>query len=159
MFLAILPKDLLTISIVFFMISWRIFICFLASRFSCNFFRERFLIRPKSDEIKWAIISFCCWLLTDFISSLHFELSGVQFGLNVVSRGDWLGKPANIKVENNGAVVYVGSSLTVHNPLFFVNKLWPNRLMRCFYRSFSLSRYKKINWKPSSGRSQENEIL
>ena len=41
----------------------------------------------------------------------------------IVSRGDWLGKPANIKVENNGAVGYVGSSLTVHNPLFFVHKL------------------------------------
>lgn len=27
------------------------------------------------------------------------------------------------KVENNGPVVYVGSSLTVHNPLFFVYKL------------------------------------
>ena len=40
-----------------------------------------------------------------------------------VSRGDWLGKPANIKIENNGAVVYVGSSLTVHNPLLFVYKL------------------------------------
>ena len=39
------------------------------------------------------------------------------------STGDWLGKPANIKVENNGAVVYVGSSLTVHNPLLFVHKL------------------------------------
>ena len=26
-------------------------------------------------------------------------------------------------------------------------------------RSFSLSRNKKINWKPSSGRSQENEML
>ena len=41
----------------------------------------------------------------------------------IVSRGDWLGKPTNIKVENNGAVVYVGSSLTVHNPLFFILKL------------------------------------
>ena len=30
---------------------------------------------------------------------------------------------ANIKDENNGAVVYVGSSLTVHNPFFFVHKL------------------------------------
>ena len=40
-----------------------------------------------------------------------------------LSRGDWLGTPANIKVENNGAVVYVGSSLTVHNPLFSVHKL------------------------------------
>ena len=35
-----------------------------------------------------------------------------------VRRGDWLRKPANIKVENNGAVVYVGSSLTVQNPVF-----------------------------------------
>ena len=42
---------------------------------------------------------------------------------DIVSRGDWLGNPANIKVENNGAVGYVGSSLTVHNPLFFVHKL------------------------------------
>ena len=36
----------------------------------------------------------------------------------IVNRGDWLGNPAKIKVENNGAVGYVGSSLTVHNPLF-----------------------------------------
>ena len=36
---------------------------------------------------------------------------------NIVSRGDWLGKPANIKVGNNGAVGCVGSYLTVlHNP-------------------------------------------
>ena len=41
----------------------------------------------------------------------------------IVSRGHWLGNPANIKVENNGAAVFVGSSLTVHNPLFFVHKL------------------------------------
>ena len=41
----------------------------------------------------------------------------------IVSRGDWLGNPANIKVENNGAVDYVGGSLTVHNPLFSVHKL------------------------------------
>ena len=42
---------------------------------------------------------------------------------NIVSRGDRLEKPANIKVENNGAVGYVGSSLAVHNPLFFGHKL------------------------------------
>ena len=41
----------------------------------------------------------------------------------IVSRGDWLGNGANIIVENNGAVGYVGSSLTVHNPLFPVHKL------------------------------------
>ena len=34
-------------------------------------------------------------------------------GVTIVSRGGWLGKPANINFENNGAVVYVGSSLTV----------------------------------------------
>ena len=34
----------------------------------------------------------------------------------IVSRGDWLANPANITVENNGAVDYVGSSLTLHNP-------------------------------------------
>ena len=39
------------------------------------------------------------------------------------SKGDWSGKPANIKVENSGAVGYVGSSQTVHNPLFFTHKL------------------------------------
>ena len=41
----------------------------------------------------------------------------------IASRGDWLGNWANINVENNGAVGYVGSSLTVHNPLFPVHKL------------------------------------
>ena len=46
-----------------------------------------------------------------------------MFVPTIVSRGDWLGNPANTKVENNGAVGYVGSSLTVHNPLFSVHKL------------------------------------
>ena len=41
----------------------------------------------------------------------------------IVSSGDRLRNPANITVENNGAVDYVGSSLTVHNPLFSVHKL------------------------------------
>ena len=30
---------------------------------------------------------------------------------------NWLRKSANIKYKNNSAVVYVGTSLTVHNPL------------------------------------------
>ena len=34
-----------------------------------------------------------------------------------------MGNPANIKAENNGAVVYIGISLIVHNPLCFVHKL------------------------------------
>ena len=43
--------------------------------------------------------------------------------LNIVSKGDWLGKPANIEVDNNCAVVCIGSSLTMHDPLFFIYKL------------------------------------
>ena len=39
----------------------------------------------------------------------------------IVRRGNWLGNPANIKVENiYGAVGYVGISLTVRNRLVFV---------------------------------------
>ena len=55
----------------------------------------------------------------------------------VVSRGDWLGSAANIRVEKNGVVGYVRSSLTVHNPLLSVHKLWLNKLMQCFYRSIT----------------------
>ena len=55
--------------------------------------------------------------------SVVFGLSTLNSNQTIVSRGDWLGNPANIKVENNGAVGYVGSSLTVHNPLFSVHKL------------------------------------
>ena len=40
--------------------------------------------------------------------------------MGILSRGDWLRKQTNIKVENNGAVVYVGSSSTVHNPFFLL---------------------------------------
>ena len=42
--------------------------------------------------------------------------SEASITLGIVSRAGWLGNPANIKVEDNGAVGYVGSSLTVHNP-------------------------------------------
>ena len=40
----------------------------------------------------------------------------------IVSRGDWLGNPAKIKDKKKVTVGYVGSSLTVHNPLFSVHK-------------------------------------
>ena len=62
---------------------------------------------------KWEKRGYC------LIYGLKMYLTGTR-----VRRGDWSGAPANIKVENNGAVVYVqGSSLTVRNPLFFVHKL------------------------------------
>ena len=37
--------------------------------------------------------------------------------------GDWFWKPANNTVENNGAVGYFGSSLTVYNSLFFYSQI------------------------------------
>jgi len=47
------------------------------------------------------------------------------------------------KVENNGgAVVYVGSSLTAHNPLFFVHNSRLKKLMQCFY--WSTGKFKMI---------------
>ena len=61
----------------------------------------------------------------------------IWFKFIVVSRGDLLEKPANIKIENNGAVVYAGSSLTVHNLLFLVHNSKLKKLMRCFYWSVS----------------------
>ena len=72
----------------------------------------------------------------------------------IVSRGDWLGNPANMKVENNGAVVFVGSSLIVHNPLFFVHKLWLNKLMRCLYWSVS-SKWWECCWTLCNVRSKK----
>ena len=58
-------------------------------------------------------------------------------GYNIVSRGDWLGNPANVKVENSGAVGYFGSSLAVHNPLFPVHRLRLNKSIQCFYWSIT----------------------
>ena len=57
--------------------------------------------------------------------------------LYIVSRGNWLLKVANIKKKEkpNGTAIYVGSSQTVYNPLFFVHKLRWNKVMRRFYSS------------------------
>ena len=89
----------------------------------------------------------CCCLSLGYVLSMFlifWQISGGTFlqkkvltskkekKESIVSRGDWLWNPANIKVENNGAVVYVGSSLTVHNPLFFVHKLCLSKLMPFF---------------------------
>ena len=52
--------------------------------------------------------------------------------LIIVSRGDRLGNPVKIKVEDNGAVDYIENSLTVHNPLFSVHKSRLNKLMQSF---------------------------
>ena len=54
---------------------------------------------------------------------------------NIVIRGDWLWKAANINDKNNSATVYVQSTVKVHNPLFSVGKLLRNKLMQRFYWS------------------------
>ena len=55
----------------------------------------------------------------------NVDYSTVVFAFDfcIVSKGNWLWKPANITVENNGATVYVGSSMTVHKLTFFVEWL------------------------------------
>ena len=55
------------------------------------------------------------------INKAHFKPVIRLHCAAIVSTGDWLGNKK--KKKNNGAVVYVGSSLTVHNHLFFVHKL------------------------------------
>ena len=63
----------------------------------------------------------------------------------IVIRGDCLWKTTNITYKNNGAAVYVGSSLKVHNPLFSVRKLWPNKLMGRVYWSIP-SKWWEFYW-------------
>ena len=64
----------------------------------------------------------------------HFDLENLLLPQHHIQQRRLVRKAANIKVENNGAVVlYVGSSLTVHNPLFFVHKLRLSKSMRRFY--------------------------
>ena len=48
--------------------------------------------------------------------------------LTIVSGGNWLWMLAKIKDANSIAAVYVGSSLTMHNPLIFLHNylLWLN---------------------------------
>ena len=58
------------------------------------------------------------------------------------------------KVENNGAAVYVGSSLTAHNPLFFVHNSRMKKLMWCFYWSVSL-KWLECYWTLCTVRSKK----
>ena len=56
--------------------------------------------------------------------------------------------------QRHGAVVYVGSSLTVHNHIFSVHKLWLNKLMQCLYWSVS-SKWKECYWTLCTDRSKK----
>ena len=85
---------------------------------------------------QWVI--FHAALDTAYVNQFFFPSEFIiWFKFIVVSRRDLLEKPANIKIENNGAVVYAGSSLTVHNLLFLVHNSKLKKLMRCFYWSVS----------------------
>ena len=59
----------------------------------------------------------------------------------IVSQGDWLWKPANIKGENNGSVVYFQSFLTVHNPMaqWWDHSPSTNVILVQFWSGFPLS--------------------
>ena len=97
----------------------------------------RFLIFPVNYYLQMHIAHVTFIFLFIYVYFICTPLRFIVIILIIVSGGDWLWKPANVKVENNGAVGYVGSSLTVHNPLYFVHKLSLDKLMRCFYWSVS----------------------
>ena len=96
--------------------------------FECSFYPfERVCCQHLCTRIQWL------WFEPKMCKPTH-----VMFSVTIVSRGGWLGKAANIKVENNRAVGYVENSLTMHNPLFlFKNCDCSNKLMECFYWSVS----------------------
>ena len=50
----------------------------------------------------------------------------------IVNRGDWLGSPANIKVANKDAKIYVGRSAILHNLLFCPQTLCMNYVTNTF---------------------------
>ena len=56
-------------------------------------------------------------------------LHDCMYETHLVNRTNSLWKAANIKDRNKGAAVYAESSLTVHNPSIFVEKLWRNKLL------------------------------
>ena len=68
----------------------------------------------------------------------HFFGFGSDFvsSHSTVIRVGWLWKVTSFKDKNSGAADPVGSSPNMHNPLFFVHKLWWNNLMRCFCKGF-----------------------
>ena len=81
----------------------------------------------------------------DEICLYSYKTNDYNVNLLIVIREDWLWKTTNIKHKNNSATVYVGSSLKVHNRLFSVGKLRPNKLMQRFYWSV-WSKWWKCYW-------------
>ena len=81
------------------------------------------LHKPKETTKKLNPNSWCfsCRSVTAVVKrntcKRHWEVS------IIVIRGDWLWKAANTRDKNNSAADYVGSSLTVHNPLFWTSIL------------------------------------
>ena len=60
------------------------------------------------------------------LQSSHNHCSSIFHSLNIVDRRGWLWSPANIKVANKDAKIYVGRSATLHNLLFCPHTLCMN---------------------------------
>ena len=65
-------------------------------------------------------------------------------GLGIVNRGDWLGRPANIKVTNKDVKIYVGRSTTLHNLLFSLHTLCMSYVTNTFLLVSSSVRSKQL---------------
>ena len=61
--------------------------------------------------------SFCFSIV---LLKIRFCLFYPLKSLTIVSRGNWLWKPATFKGDNKAATVYVGRDTTVHNLFFYV---------------------------------------
>ena len=51
---------------------------------------------------------------------------------STVNRGEWLCSPANIKVANKDAKIYVGRSTTLHKLLFYTHTLCTSYVTNTF---------------------------
>ena len=112
-----------------------LFVCLFIYVFICLFFPDEFVLllctvpslrcffftfdRLVNPPWKLVLIPFFCRLLWYVF----------QLRRTMIIRGDWLWKPTNIKVENNGAVVYVHLEAPLPCTIFvflFSNCEWMN---------------------------------
>ena len=105
---------------------------------------------------------------SSFIVSVRQPVS-YSFACHVSCKVKYYWKVANVKVRLRGgdnvlSFSHLCRSMSPTNQLSAVDHCGSRTqsMKSCHEetnRSFSLSRNKKINWKPSSGRSQENEMF
>ena len=85
-----------------------------------------------------------CGVEIIFKSAEQLEIIRWLIIKDIVSRGDWLGSPENIKGTNKNAKIYVGRSTTLHNLLFCAHTLCMYYVTNTFLLASSSVRSKQL---------------